>query len=123
MNNNKLDKQHNLNINELSDIQFKCCILFLLLVEAFYDKLIILNISKENWMQYISALLQFEINHVESKNVTSYKYLGKVGKNFINQMDDELDSLLDELGYDEYDEMLPLLKDNKDYLNIYKNNL
>jgi hypothetical protein len=87
------------------------------------DKLIILNISEENWMQYISALLQFEVNHVESKNVTSYKYIGNVGKSFIDQVDDKLDSLLDKLGYDEYDEMIPLLKDNEDYLNIYKNNL
>jgi hypothetical protein len=86
------------------------------------NKLIIVCIDKENWLDYISTELGFKIKNVKPKNV---HVTNKNNKNHINIIN-TVNSVLNKLKYDNYSRENILFTDinlTDTYLKIYKNNI
>jgi hypothetical protein len=94
------------------------------LIEHFKDrpnKLIIVNIEKDNWEQYISDILNLNIKNVPPE---------KVNKQFKKEMVPDIFKIIDEtfekLGYEDSEKSNILLRDSTlvhKYIKIYRNNI
>jgi len=81
------------------------------------NKLIIVDISIPNWIEYICKELEFKKSKIKSQNIykKSYQYI-KIS-NLVNEV-------FKELNYDIEQQKLVLLKEkNEQYLNLYRTNI
>ena len=94
------------------------------LLEHFKDrphKLIIVNIEKDNWEEYISDILGFKV-----KNVPPEKVNINFKKETIPYIFTVIDETFNELGYEDNEKNNILLRDSTlahKYINIYRNNI
>lgn len=86
------------------------------------DRLIIVDITNPNWMQYISEILDFKQTDIPSENVFAIDYQNS-GERDIIQI---VDSTLDDLQYTQEERDNILFRDTsltEHYCRIYRNNL
>ena len=94
------------------------------LLEHFKDrprKLIIVNIEKDNWEEYISDIFGFKI-----KNIPPEKVNKKFKKETNPGIFTAIDETFNELGYSEIEQNNILLRDSElasKYIKIYRNNI
>jgi len=86
------------------------------------DKLIIVSIDENNWIQYISSELNFKITDIKSQHVFPTDTSIEEHRNIINIVNKSFNELL----YTADDRKNILFKDKsltEQYLNIFKNNI
>jgi hypothetical protein len=86
------------------------------------DKLIIVNIEKDNWLQFISLNLDFKVHNVDAENVSNKNKNTEEYKNILNVVN----NTFTEISYDDKERKNILFRDPviiKPYLKMYKNNI
>jgi len=86
------------------------------------DKLIIVNIEKDNWLQFISLNLGFKVHNVDAENVSNKNKNTEEYKNILNVVN----NTFTEISYDDKERKNILFRDPiiiKPYLKMYKNNI
>lgn len=86
------------------------------------DKLIVVNIDKDNWQQFISSNLDFKVHNVGAENVSNKNKNTEEYKNIVNIVD----STFSEINYNDKERTNILFRDpviTKLYIKLYKNNI
>jgi hypothetical protein len=86
------------------------------------DKLIVVNIDKDNWQQFISSNLDFKVHNVGAENVSNKNKNTAEYKNIVNIVD----STFTEINYNDKERTNILFRDpviTKLYIKLYKNNI